>query len=112
MLGLPTLPASKDNNKLHTPYTESSSLLHPMQIRLGEDTRLVAFGLQHECLLLLACFMLMFIHYGILAYACAGARLTAFELHYNGVPSTLICDSAAAHLMSSGKVRVGPHDGR
>ena len=33
-----------------------------------------------------------------------GARLTAFELLHDGLPSTLICDSAAASLMSSGQV--------
>ena len=33
-----------------------------------------------------------------------GARLTAFELVTDGLPSTLICDSAAAALMSEGKV--------
>lgn len=33
-----------------------------------------------------------------------GARLTAFELVTDGLPSTLICDSAAAALMAEGKV--------
>lgn len=33
-----------------------------------------------------------------------GARLTAFELMHDGLPATLICDSAAAYLMASGKV--------
>lgn len=33
-----------------------------------------------------------------------GARLTAFELVHDGLPATLICDSAAASLMASGKV--------
>lgn len=33
-----------------------------------------------------------------------GARLTAFELVYERIPSTLICDSAACYLMSQGKV--------
>lgn len=33
-----------------------------------------------------------------------GARLTAYELTHDGLPSTLICDSAAAALMASGKV--------
>lgn len=33
-----------------------------------------------------------------------GARLTAFELLYDGLPSTLICDSAAASLMAAGQV--------
>ncbi|GAX82127.1 hypothetical protein CEUSTIGMA_g9555.t1 [Chlamydomonas eustigma] len=33
-----------------------------------------------------------------------GARLTAFELLHDGLPSTLICDSAAASLMGSGQV--------
>ncbi len=35
----------------------------------------------------------------------AGARLTAFELVHDGLPATLICDSAAASLMQAGKVR-------
>ncbi|KAG1677121.1 hypothetical protein FOA52_000927 [Chlamydomonas sp. UWO 241] len=33
-----------------------------------------------------------------------GARLTAYELHHDGLPSTLICDSAAAALMGLGQV--------
>ncbi|KAF5828523.1 hypothetical protein DUNSADRAFT_17481 [Dunaliella salina] len=33
-----------------------------------------------------------------------GARLTAFELMHDGLPATLVCDSAAAYLMASGKV--------
>lgn len=33
-----------------------------------------------------------------------GARLTAYELVHDGLPSTLICDSAAAALMAQGKV--------
>ena len=33
-----------------------------------------------------------------------GARLTAFELVTDGLPSTLICDSAAAALMAEGRV--------
>ena len=33
-----------------------------------------------------------------------GARLTAFELVYEGIPATLICDSAAASFMASGKI--------
>lgn len=33
-----------------------------------------------------------------------GARLTAFELSEAGIPSTLICDSAASFLMKQGKV--------
>ncbi len=33
-----------------------------------------------------------------------GARLTAFELQRAGVPSTLISDNMAAHVMSQGKV--------
>ncbi|KAI8462416.1 MAG: hypothetical protein J3K34DRAFT_189039 [Monoraphidium minutum] len=33
-----------------------------------------------------------------------GARLTAFELVHDGLPSTLICDSAAAALMGAGAV--------
>ena len=36
----------------------------------------------------------------------AGARLTAFELLHDGLPSTLICDSAAASLMASGQVNI------
>lgn len=35
---------------------------------------------------------------------CAGARLTAFELVHDGLPATLLCDSAAATLMAQGKV--------
>ncbi len=34
----------------------------------------------------------------------AGARLTAFELVHDGLPATLICDSAAAALMAAGQV--------
>jgi 5-methylthioribose kinase len=34
----------------------------------------------------------------------AGARLTAFELVHDGLPATLICDSAAAALMGAGRV--------
>jgi methylthioribose-1-phosphate isomerase len=33
-----------------------------------------------------------------------GARLTAWELHEDGIPVTLIADSAAAHLMRSGSI--------
>jgi len=33
-----------------------------------------------------------------------GARLTAYELHRNGVDCTLISDNMAAHFMSEGKV--------
>lgn len=33
-----------------------------------------------------------------------GARLTAYELVHDGLPATLICDSAAAALMAQGKV--------
>lgn len=33
-----------------------------------------------------------------------GARLTAFELAHDGLPATLICDSAAAALMAAGNV--------
>ncbi|KXZ55583.1 hypothetical protein GPECTOR_2g1133 [Gonium pectorale] len=33
-----------------------------------------------------------------------GARLTAFELAHDGLPATLICDSAAAALMGTGQV--------
>ena len=35
---------------------------------------------------------------------CTGARLTAYELMHDGLPATLICDSAAAALMAQGKV--------
>lgn len=34
-----------------------------------------------------------------------GARLTAWELQQRGVPVTLICDSAAAHVMQQGRVQ-------
>lgn len=34
-----------------------------------------------------------------------GARLTATELHEDGIPVTLICDNMAAWLMKSGKVQ-------
>ena len=33
-----------------------------------------------------------------------GSRLTAFELVHDGIPATLIADSAAASLLASGKV--------
>lgn len=33
-----------------------------------------------------------------------GARLTAYELVYEGIPSTLICDSAVAALFKNAKV--------
>lgn len=33
-----------------------------------------------------------------------GARLTAYELQYDGLPATLIADSAATSLMAAGKV--------
>jgi hypothetical protein len=33
-----------------------------------------------------------------------GARLTAYELAHDGLPATLICDSAAAALMAAGRV--------
>ncbi|MFA6635966.1 MAG: S-methyl-5-thioribose-1-phosphate isomerase [Candidatus Omnitrophota bacterium] len=33
-----------------------------------------------------------------------GARLTAWELSALGIPATLICDNAAAYLMSQGKI--------
>lgn len=35
---------------------------------------------------------------------CAGSRLTAYELVQEGYPATLVCDSAAASLMASGRV--------
>ncbi|MCA9148961.1 MAG: S-methyl-5-thioribose-1-phosphate isomerase [Planctomycetales bacterium] len=34
-----------------------------------------------------------------------GARLTAWELQRHGVPTTLICDSMAAHVMKEGRVQ-------
>jgi methylthioribose-1-phosphate isomerase len=34
-----------------------------------------------------------------------GARITAFELHANGIPVTAICDNMAATVMSQGKVQ-------
>ncbi len=34
-----------------------------------------------------------------------GARLTAMELHEDGIPVTLLCDNMAAWLMKSGKVQ-------
>ncbi len=34
-----------------------------------------------------------------------GARLTVWELHEDGIEATLIADSAASHLMKSGKVQ-------
>jgi methylthioribose-1-phosphate isomerase len=33
-----------------------------------------------------------------------GARLTAYEIAFEKMPGTLICDSAAAALMAQGKV--------
>ncbi len=33
-----------------------------------------------------------------------GAMLTAYELHQNGISVTVICDNAAAHLMSKGEI--------
>lgn len=33
-----------------------------------------------------------------------GSRLTAFELHAAGIPTTVICDSMAAHVMQARKV--------
>lgn len=33
-----------------------------------------------------------------------GARLTAFELHQRGIPTTVICDSMAAHVMQTKKI--------
>ena len=33
-----------------------------------------------------------------------GARLTAYELFQNGIDVTVICDTAAAHLMSTGEI--------
>lgn len=34
----------------------------------------------------------------------AGARLTAYELVHDGLPATLIADSAAAALLAAGQV--------
>lgn len=34
-----------------------------------------------------------------------GARLTAYELQYDGLPATLIADSAATSLIAAGKVQ-------
>lgn len=34
-----------------------------------------------------------------------GSRLTAWELCQHGIPATVICDSAAAHLMKEGRVQ-------
>jgi methylthioribose-1-phosphate isomerase len=36
--------------------------------------------------------------------ALQGARLTAFELAYDGIPCTLIADTAVGHMMSLGRV--------
>lgn len=33
-----------------------------------------------------------------------GARLTAFELHQRGIPTTVMCDSVAAHVMQTQKI--------
>ncbi len=33
-----------------------------------------------------------------------GARLTAWELHQRGIPTTIICDSMAAHVMQTQKI--------
>ena len=33
-----------------------------------------------------------------------GARLTAYELHQRGIPTTVICDSMAAHVMQTHKI--------
>ena len=35
---------------------------------------------------------------------CAGSRLTAYELVHDGLPATLVVDSAAAALMAQGRV--------
>lgn len=35
-----------------------------------------------------------------------GARLTAWELHQDGIPTTLITDSMAGHFMKKGEIRV------
>ncbi|MBE7438785.1 MAG: S-methyl-5-thioribose-1-phosphate isomerase [Spirochaetales bacterium] len=34
-----------------------------------------------------------------------GARLTAYELHKDGIPATLICDNMAASLMRAGEIQ-------
>jgi methylthioribose-1-phosphate isomerase len=36
--------------------------------------------------------------------AVQGSRLTAYELVYENIPGTLICDSMAAYKMSLGEV--------
>lgn len=41
----------------------------------------------------------------IVGHHVTGARLTAYELQYDGLPATLIADSAATSLMASGKVQ-------
>jgi len=33
-----------------------------------------------------------------------GSRLTAFELQYDGIPVTVICDNMAGHFMAQGKI--------
>lgn len=49
--------------------------------------------------------MMRWRHHIACMHACrAGARLTAFELVHDGLPATLICDSAAASLMAGGRV--------
>jgi translation initiation factor 2B subunit (eIF-2B alpha/beta/delta family) len=60
-------------------------------------------ALQSTCLLvLLAC--LLHGHPATCSLLSAGARLTAFELVHDGLPATLLVDSAAAALMAQGKV--------
>jgi methylthioribose-1-phosphate isomerase len=49
-------------------------------------------------------YLLMHPHMYPLLSAPQGARLTAYELVHDGLPGTLICDSAAAALMAAGKV--------
>ena len=35
---------------------------------------------------------------------CTGARLTAYELVHDGLPATLLADSAAAALLAAGRI--------
>lgn len=54
------------------------------------------------------CHGLLSVHTGTLAGLTgpvrAGSRLTAYELVHDGLPGTLIVDSAASALMAAGKV--------
>lgn len=51
-----------------------------------------------------ACRMFSSANTSVSSLATAGARLTAFELVHDGLPATLLVDSAAAALMAQGKV--------